>query len=109
MCLARAERKRARQPIGCETRECGHTRSPLTGNADGADVSESLQAGIVQGKDLASVTTAVLAAGGEVTHELGIINAVGARMSETPIERLEASDSTLRVQADRVATVRGVR
>ena len=36
---------------------------------------------IVQGADLAIVKSAVEAVGGEITHELGIIRAVGARLT----------------------------
>lgn len=60
---------------------------------------------LIQGADLDSVLEAVCAAGGEVTHELGIINAVGARMTRTQIRELEASDETLRIRTDRNANV----
>ena len=43
---------------------------------------------IVQGGDLAAVKTAVRAVGGEITHELGIIEAVVARLSEEQREKL---------------------
>ena len=67
--------------------------------------SESTVAVLVQGSDLAAVAEAVRAVGGEVTHELGIINAVGARLTPTQIRRLEATDETLRIRPDRTATV----
>ena len=38
----------------------------------------AMHAVIVQGQDLNTIKAAVQAVGGEVTHELGIINAVGA-------------------------------
>ena len=64
---------------------------------------------LVQGATLMSVETAVRAVGGEVTHELGIINAVGARLTQAQIRQLEARDKTLRVQADRSTNVSGAR
>ena len=64
---------------------------------------------LVQGATLMSVETAVRAVGGEVTHELGIINAVGARLTQAQIRQLEARDKTLRVQADRSTNVSGGR
>ena len=67
--------------------------------------SESAVAVLVQGSDLAAVADAVRAVGGEVTHELGIINAVGARLTPTQRRRLEATDETLRIRSDRTATV----
>ena len=60
---------------------------------------------LVQGTNLAKAAMAVRAVGGEVTHELGIINSVGARLTPTQIRRLEASDDTLRIQADRITSV----
>jgi hypothetical protein len=60
---------------------------------------ETATAVIVQGTDLASVAAAVRAVGGEITHELGIIDAVGARLTPSQIAQLEA-DETLNVQAD---------
>ena len=44
-------------------------------------VSVETQAYIVQGTDLAAATAAVRATGGAITHELGIIRAVGARLT----------------------------
>jgi serine protease AprX len=44
---------------------------------------------IVQGSSLEAVTEAVLAVEGEITHELGIINAVAATLTESEREALE--------------------
>lgn len=44
---------------------------------------ESAAAVIVQGRDLTTVKNLVQQVGGEVTHDLGIINAVGARLTPT--------------------------
>ncbi len=44
--------------------------------------SEATESYIIQGVSLAHVKTAVEAAGGEITHELGVIRAVGALLTE---------------------------
>ncbi len=46
---------------------------------------------IVQGDDLDTVRAAVLEVGGEITHELGIINSVGANLTPAQLERLNRS------------------
>ena len=56
-----------------------------------------------------ALVAAVRAVGGEVTHELGIINAVGAGLTATQLRRLEANDDTLRVQPNRAAGVSAVK
>jgi hypothetical protein len=66
---------------------------PVTGLAQ----SESV---IVQGPDLARAKAAVLDVGGEVTHELAIIGAVGARLTPEQRDEIEA-DEALRVRSDR--------
>ena len=55
---------------------------------------------IVQGQDLNTIKVAVQAVGGEITHELSIINSVGAEL--TPAERraLEQLDYSLRVYSN---------
>ena len=63
---------------------------------------------LVQGPDTMTVAAAVRAVGGEVTHELGIINAVGARLTRQQLQRLEATHGSSRIHADRGATVAGV-
>ena len=70
--------------------------------------SESVSSVLVQGSDVATVAAAVRAVGGEVTHKLGIINAVGARLTPTQIRRLEASDDTLRIRANGSTSVSGM-
>ena len=49
---------------------------------------------IVQGRDLATVAEAVRGVGGEITHELGIIDAVAARL--TRAQRARLADSGVR-------------
>ena len=49
---------------------------------------------------MAMAAAAVRQVGGEITHELGIINAVGAEMTAEAVERLSAQRS-LRVYGDR--------
>ena len=48
---------------------------------------------IVQADDTATAAAAVRAVGGEVTHELGIINAVGARLTPRQMAHLGATQS----------------
>ncbi|MDE0829413.1 MAG: hypothetical protein OSB03_09445 [Vicinamibacterales bacterium] len=66
---------------------------------------EPREAVLIQGPNLDAVIEAVCAVGGEITHQLGIINAVGARMTRTQMRELEASDDTLRIRTDRMAKV----
>jgi len=62
---------------------------------------------IVQGADMASAAQAVRQVGGEVTHELGIINAVGAEL--TAEQRRALVDDAFRVMADRGVSVAGAK
>ena len=71
--------------------------------------SEPTTSVLVQGSNVSSVAAAVRAVGGEVTHELGIINAVGAQLTQDQIRRLETSDDTLRIRANRTTTVSGAK
>ena len=71
-------------------------------------VTEPTTSVLVQGTDVAAVAAAVRAVGGRVTHELGIINTVGARLTPTQMRRLEASDATLRIQPNRATSVSAV-
>ncbi len=62
---------------------------------------------LIQGADLASVKAAVQAAGGEITHELGIIRAVGARLTKTQLADLQTSAAVRQVYANnRVETAK---
>ncbi len=79
---------------------------PWTGDAPAsAPASAPAESYIVQARDLAAAAGAVRAAGGEITHELGIIGAVGARLSaeqharlaETPAVRQIYGDAAVRV------------
>lgn len=73
-----------------------------------ADVgSEQTTAVLVQGSDTAALAAAVRAVGGEITHELGIINAVGALLSEAQVRQLKANNSTLRIQANSTVGISG--
>ena len=51
-------------------------------------VQEQQASYIIQGKDLITVTNAVRSVGGEITHELGIIRAVGAELTPSQADRL---------------------
>ncbi|MCP4201179.1 MAG: hypothetical protein GY769_04515, partial [bacterium] len=64
---------------------------------------------IVSGPELEHVIAAVQGVGGEITHELGIINAVGARLTAAQKAALIDSDSSLRIRADSKVTTQGRR
>ena len=51
---------------------------------------------LVQGPDLETVAAAVRAVGGEITHELAIINAVGAKLTARQLRRLDSRRATTR-------------
>ena len=55
---------------------------------------------IVQGPDLTRARAAVLAVGGTVTHELGIINAVGAVLTPDQRRTLRAAPDAPRILED---------
>jgi hypothetical protein len=76
---------------------------PTAANAQPA--AESREAVLVQGSSLGAAIAAVCAVGGEITHELRIINAVGARLTSKQLTELEAHDDSLRIRADRMTKV----
>ena len=55
---------------------------------------------IVQAADLEQAAEAVHAAGGTITHELGIINAVAARLTPQQVANLDRRDDVLRIYGD---------
>lgn len=57
---------------------------------------EPVSSMIVQGESLHAALEAVQDAGGVVTQELGIISAVGARLTADQVEALRADDSIRR-------------
>lgn len=63
---------------------------------------------IVQGTDLATVLEAVREVGGEVTHELAVIRAVGARLTPSQRAELEALDGITRVWEDRPVSIQSL-
>ncbi len=62
---------------------------------------------LVQADRLETAVEAVLEAGGEITHELGIINAVAARLTEAQIEAANAHAGVRRIHDDRAVKVDG--
>lgn len=52
---------------------------------------------IIQGTSLSGVKAAVSSAGGEITHELGVIHAVGAKLTTAQREALSTSNEVQRV------------
>lgn len=59
---------------------------------------------LIQAESLEIAKQAVEAIGGDVTHELGIINAVGATLSSEQLSHLN-KDTRLHIEADRKAGV----
>ncbi len=60
---------------------------------------------IVQGTDLATVLEAVRKVGGEVTHELAVIRAVGARLTASQRAELEKLEGITRIYEDRAVSI----
>ena len=69
--------------------------------------TDATQRVIVQAASLEEATAAVEAVGGEVTHELGIINAVAATLDADQQDRVAANPDITRVHADLDTTVAG--
>ncbi|MGB5346254.1 MAG: hypothetical protein WBN23_08820, partial [Woeseia sp.] len=66
---------------------------------NGTSVDDNPASYILKGESSEDVAAAVLAAGGEVTHELGIINAVAALLTSEQHAAL-LSDGAIRIYAD---------
>lgn len=66
---------------------------------------QDTQSYIVQAQSLEQATALVMEAGGEITHELRIINAVGARLTTTQVTALRSMEGVRRVYEDRGVTV----
>ncbi len=74
-----------------------------------APIEEEASPFIVQGTDLATVLEAVRQVGGEVTHELAVIRAVGARLTPSQRAELEALDGIIRIWEDRPVSLQSRR
>ena len=61
---------------------------------------------IVKGKDLAAARAAVVSVGGEITHELGIIRSVGAKLTASQLEAIRGIDG-LKLHEDRSVSTAG--
>ena len=59
---------------------------------------------IIQGRDLATVAAAVRTAGGAITHELGLIRAVGARLTDAQRHTLRSAPGIARIYENRTVT-----
>lgn len=80
---------------------CGAAAAALMAPADPASHETAVKERfIVQAADLAGARAAVELVGGETTHELGVIRAVGAALTTAQRERLQGFKG-LRVYADR--------
>ena len=67
--------------------------------------SAGTQEYIVQASDVETAAAMVAYVGGEVTHELGLINAVGAKLSESQLRRLYTADMPLHIYLNSAAQV----
>ncbi len=63
--------------------------------------SEKARSYIVQGSDMATVSEKVRQVGGEITHELNIINAVGTNLTNTQQQTLKDLDGIKRIYENR--------
>ena len=62
---------------------------------------------IVQGHELTTLKAAVATVGGEITHELGIINAVAVKLSAAQLRALKGRDEIRRIYADAAVEISG--
>ena len=60
---------------------------------------------IVQASDVVTAAAMVEYVGGEVTHELGIINAVGAKLSASQLRRLGSAGGSIRIYLNSAAQI----
>ncbi len=90
---------------------CAGTPQPAApiGEQPNSPPEEEAAPFIVQGTDLATVLEAVRKVGGEVTHELAVIRAVGARLTPSQRAQLEALDGITRVWEDRPVSIQSSR
>lgn len=63
----------------------------------GHGVDQARTSYIIQGQSLASVRTLVTDLGGEITHELGVINAVAADLNAGQVAELRSNDAIRKV------------
>ena len=66
---------------------------PPSGAPDSAE--DALLLALIQGPDLAAIRAAVVEVGGTVTHDLPLINGVGASMTRSQLARVEAEVSSI--------------
>ncbi len=90
---------------------CAGTPQPVApiGEQPNSPPKEEAAPFIVQGTDLATVLEAVRKVGGEVTHELAVIRAVGARLTPSQRAELEALDGIIRIWEDRPVSLQSRR
>jgi hypothetical protein len=62
---------------------------------------------IVRGHSVNDIAREVRALGGEVTHELAIINAVAARLTSSQLRSLRQSDAVAQISGDGQMTTAG--
>ena len=77
--------------------------------AEATPVVEQSASYILQGESTEVVAEVVRSIGGEITHELGIINAVAAKLSRSQLEQLRVNPAILKITEDgAVKTAGGV-
>lgn len=79
----------------------------VPGRAPAPAASTGRMSVIVQARSLSVAAAAVREAGGEVTHDLGIIDAVAARLTPEQARRLAAACAECRLHEDRPTRVAG--
>ncbi len=88
---------------------CSGAPQPSSGPVEEQPASPKVGSFIVQGTDLATVLEAVRKVGGEVTHELALIRAVGARLTASQRTELEGLEGITRIYEDRAVSIQAQR
>ncbi len=84
------------------------TGTLLAEESDGGEAAdEAVSAYIVKGTSAERMAELVVEVGGKVTHELGIIRAVGAELTEAQRDALAEHPEVARIWHDREAEVQG--
>ncbi len=69
----------------------------LTQHGGNQALQEETLSVIVQGSDIAALSAAVQRVGGDVTHELAIIDAIGAELTKSQIHALKTTGLAKRI------------
>ena len=88
---------------GCAT--TGLSTAPVAPTQEAATRTAPKAAYIIQYRSAAEAAEVVRDAGGEITHELTVIRAVGAELDEAQVAQLRETHNGLRVFADRAVSL----